>query len=102
MPPRHSSICPNDTLKLTEMGATPERAILHRPHATACPRTAWVGAEERPEFRSQSRLLTDIWGGLDDPVYLVEDPGRHQFNVIDGLVDPGSPLTEAILADPGR
>ena len=92
----------NETLNLTETSAASESAILHRPHPAACPWTAWVGADERPEFRRQSRLLVEIWGGLDHPVNLVEDPGRHHFNVIDGLTDPGSPLMEAIFADPAR
>lgn len=92
----------NATLKLTETSAALESAILHRPHHRACPWTAWVGAGERPEFLRRSHLLADIWGGLDHPVNRVEDPGRHHFNVIDGLADPGSPLMEAIFADPGH
>lgn len=87
----------NETLRLTDSSAAWESAILHRPHARACPLTAWVGAEERPEFRRQSRLLADIWGGLDLPVQLVEEPARHHFNVVDGLADPRSPLMDAIL-----
>lgn len=87
----------NDTLQLTESIAGSESAILHRPHPLAKSLTCWVGAEERPEFRRQSRLLADIWGGLDLPVQLVEEPARHHFNVIDGLSDPRSPLMDAIL-----
>ena len=54
---------------------------------------------EKPEFLRQSRLLADIWAGLDQDVTLVEDPGRHHFDVIDGLQDPASALVDALLAD---
>lgn len=89
----------NDTLRLTEASAAQESAILHRPHPKACPWTAWVGAAERPEFRRQSRLLAEIWDGLDHPVQWIEESERHHFNVIDGLADPTSALIRAILGN---
>jgi hypothetical protein len=45
-------------------------------------------AEERPNFLRQPRLFADIVCGLNLPVRLVKDLGRHDFNVIDGLADP--------------
>ena len=65
-----------------------------RPHIRA---TAWVGADERPEFRRQSTLLATAWGGLGIATEAVTEAGRHHFDVIDGLTDPCSPLCRAAL-----
>ncbi len=56
--------------------------------------TAWVGAGERPEFLRQAALLAEAW---DAP--LVAEPGRHHFDVIDGLALAEHPLTLALAAD---
>lgn len=52
----------------------------------------WVGGQERPAFLWQARTLAETWG-CDWTV----DPGRHHFDVIDGLEKPDSPLTRACL-----
>ena len=52
----------------------------------------WVGGQERPSFLWQARLLSEAW----DCPWTV-DPGRHHFDVIDGLGDPASPLMSACL-----
>jgi arylformamidase len=59
----------------------------------------WVGAEERPEFLRQSRLLATVWAGLRPALVLTEEAGRHHFNVIEGLERAGSALAEAICGD---
>lgn len=53
----------------------------------------WVGADERPVFLDQARWLAKAWPMAD----LHIAPGLHHFNVIEGLTDPDSPLTEALL-----
>ena len=58
---------------------------------------AWVGQAERSEFVRQSALIANVWRGLGAETDLVVEPDRHHFDVIDGLADPGSPLTEALL-----
>ena len=55
----------------------------------AVPVHVWVGADERPEFVRQSELLANVWAGLGVDMRLTIEPGRHHFNVIDGLADPG-------------
>lgn len=60
--------------------------------APELPVTVWVGAEERPAFIDQARWLAEAWH-----CGLVEEPGRHHFNVIDGLTDPESAMTGALL-----
>jgi len=61
--------------------------------------TCWVGADERPEFVRQNALLANIWTGLGAETRVVEEPGRHHFDVIEGLTDPGSPLMRAWMDD---
>ena len=57
------------------------------------PMTVWVGAAERPAFLDQARWLAKR-RGCD----LVEAPGRHHFDVIEGLAEADSPLIQALLA----
>ena len=52
----------------------------------------WVGAQERPLFLWQARLLSERWN-----CPWTADPGRHHFDVIDGLETPESPLMRACL-----
>lgn len=52
----------------------------------------WVGGQERPAFLWQARLLSEEWG-----CPWTVDPGRHHFDVVEGLADPGSALTEACI-----
>jgi arylformamidase len=52
----------------------------------------WVGADERPAFLWQARVLSEEWA-----CPWTADPGRHHFDVIDGLEDPASPLCAALL-----
>ncbi len=52
----------------------------------------WVGGQERPVFLWQARHLSEHW----DCGWTVAK-GRHHFDVIDELSDPGSALMEACL-----
>lgn len=52
----------------------------------------WVGANERPAFLLQARLLSEEWS-----CPWTADPGRHHFDVIDAIEDAGSPLCAALL-----
>jgi len=51
----------------------------------------WVGADERPAFLDQARRLGNAWAC---PVTV--EPGRHHFDVIEGL-ERESPLLTAVL-----
>jgi arylformamidase len=53
----------------------------------------WVGADERPAFLWQARVLSESW---DCP--WTAEPGRHHFDVIAGLEDPDSGLTAVCLS----
>jgi arylformamidase len=82
----------NATLRINDAQAateSPARLPL-RPGVSA---QVWVGADERPAFLWQARTLAEEW---DCPLTLA--PGKHHFDVIDGLADPASPLCDAVLA----
>jgi arylformamidase len=81
----------NESLRLDPQEALAESPAL-RERRGQVDVTAWVGARERPEFLRQAALLAEAW---DIP--LVADPGRHHFDVIDGLKDPHHPLCKAFV-----
>lgn len=96
----------NNTLGLDTAEAAAESPALLSPREGARV-VAWVGADELPEFVRQNALLADRWtagtgtGAGGTAVRRVEEPGKHHFNVVEGLADPTSPLTEAIVGDSG-
>ncbi len=87
----------NEALRLDADEARAESPALALPRE-GVRMTCWVGADERPEFVRQNALLANIWTGLGARTAAVEEPGRHHFDVIDGLADPESPLIAALLA----
>ena len=86
----------NEALRIDQQEAKLESPALLKPRpnqSVAC----WVGADERTEFIRQTRILAAMWNGFDARMTLVEEPGRHHFNVIDGLTEADHPLTRALL-----
>lgn len=75
---------------LAEAEAATESLVLHP--APSVPVHVWVGAEERPAFLDQARRLAGAWGAP-----LTRAPGRHHFDVIADLTDPGSALTAGLI-----
>ncbi|MEM6373506.1 MAG: alpha/beta hydrolase [Pseudomonadota bacterium] len=57
--------------------------------------SVWVGADERPAFLDQARLLADAWGSAHAVI-----PGKHHFDIIDALADPASDLTQRLTTAP--
>ena len=86
----------NDALRLDVAEARSESPALLEPRE-GVRLTALVGSAERPEFVRQNALLANIWTGLGAMTRAVEEPGRHHFDVIDGLARPDSPLVGALL-----
>jgi hypothetical protein len=86
----------NATLRLDEDEARAESPALLEP-SPGLRLTCWAGASERGEFIRQNALLANIWRGLGAATAAVLEDNRHHFNVIDGLVAAGSPLTTALF-----
>ena len=86
----------NDDFQMTEAEAVAESPALNLPIANV-KLVCWVGAEERPEFIRQSELLSNIWTGCGIQTSVHQAKDQHHFNVIDGLVDPQSALSRALL-----
>ncbi|MDE1992630.1 MAG: alpha/beta hydrolase, partial [Rhizobiaceae bacterium] len=61
--------------------------------------TCWVGGAERSEFVRQNALLANIWTGLGAATTVVVEPDSNHFTVLDGLIDPGHPLTRALVSE---
>jgi arylformamidase len=55
-----------------------------------------LDAAEGPEFVRQTTLRANIWTGLGAEMSQVIEPGRHHFDVIEGLADPDSAITAAL------
>ncbi|MBB1491531.1 MULTISPECIES: alpha/beta hydrolase [unclassified Paracoccus (in: a-proteobacteria)] len=83
-------------LGLTDEVAHSESPLFHLP-ARDLDLHVWVGADERPVFVQQSRLIHAAWAGIPNRTELMVEAGRHHLDVIDGLTDPAHPLTEALL-----
>lgn len=81
----------NATLKIDAEEAARESPARHalRDGVSA---HVWVGAEERPAFLMQARLLSEEWR-----CPWTADPGHHHFSVIEALADPESPLCKTLL-----
>lgn len=86
----------NEALRLDIAEAIAESAALQVPRKGVS-LTAWVGANERPEFLRQSDLLSNIWTGLGIETRSYHAPDKHHFNVIEGLADVDSPITKAFV-----
>lgn len=87
----------NDKLSLTPAEAAAESPALLMPIPSAR-LTCWVGADERPEFIRQSRLMATIWDGPAKTT-LVEEPGQNHFSILEGLKAALSPIVRELLAD---
>jgi hypothetical protein len=80
----------NKDFQLDEAGAEAESPVLCP--APGVPVHVWVGAIERPVFIEQAGMLARVWDAG-----LTVEAGRHHFDVVEGLADPGSALCKAVL-----
>lgn len=81
----------NVDLKLDAAEVQSESAV-HLPKPKV-PVTVWVGSEERPAFLEQAEDLATAW-----QCKKVIAAGDHHFSMIEGLTDPDSAMTAALLA----
>ncbi|WP_127116056.1 alpha/beta hydrolase [Shimia sediminis] len=80
----------NDDFRMDMATAEAESPVLKR--RLNVPVTAWVGSDERPAFLDQAQWLAEAW----ECGHVVEE-GLHHFNVIDGLAEPDSLLTQMLI-----
>lgn len=80
----------NADFKLDAAAARAESPV-HQPKPDA-EVVVWVGGAERPAFLDQARWLGEAWG-----CRVVIRDGRHHFDIIAGLEQAGSALTEAVV-----
>ncbi|MFT4133932.1 alpha/beta hydrolase [Labrys sp. (in: a-proteobacteria)] len=90
-------IARNGTLKIDMNEAKSESPALLEP-LPGSKLICWAGARETSEFLRQNALLGNIWRGLGIETDVVEEPDRHHFNILDGLVDPDHALTRALFS----
>ena len=81
----------NADLKLEAAEAVAESPIFMEDRVE-CPVTVWVGSAERPAFLDQARWLSEAW-----ECGLVNDAGKHHFDVVDGLADAESEMLRILL-----
>jgi arylformamidase len=86
----------NAELRIDEAEAQAESPALLAPRAGARVHV-WCGADERPEFVRQSELLANVGTGLRAERTRTRAPGRHHYDVIAPLADPGSDLVAALV-----
>jgi acetyl esterase/lipase len=81
----------NDDLRIDAAEAAAHSpALLHIGAGIAA--HVWVGGNERPAFIAQARGLATAWNAP-----LTIEPGRHHFDVIDGLADAQGGVTRALF-----
>ncbi len=86
----------NEDFKMDLAEAIRESPALLTPQAGVAV-TAWVGAEERPEFIRQAKLLANVWTGCGIATKYVEQIGKNHFTLIDDLQDPQSAMMAEFL-----
>lgn len=87
-----------DTLRIDAAEAEAESPALLSPlEGTRI--TCWVGGSETSEFRRQNALLANIWQGLGAATDCIEEPDRHHFNILDGLMTADHPMMGALLGN---
>lgn len=84
-----------ETLKLDATEAERESPALLSP-LDGADVTFWVGADERPEFVRQTKLMEEAWSAVTPQI--VVEPGKHHFSVIEGLADRNHALVRSLLA----
>lgn len=83
----------NDTLQLDAAEAEAESPVLGEKHDSIDMLTV-VGSQERPAFLDQNRWLAEAWG-IEQLIL----PGRHHFDIIDGLASKDTPVMRWLMAD---
>ncbi|NQZ30011.1 MAG: alpha/beta hydrolase [Oceanospirillaceae bacterium] len=86
----------NQKLQLDMAAASALSPALNMPKGTSS-LTCWVGGDERPEFKRQNLLLAQMWKSFAIKTQAIQEPEKHHFNIIEGLLDADHPMMRALL-----
>jgi arylformamidase len=86
----------NDTLHIDMDEARSQSPVLLEPLLRFRLRPGWVQMSDR-NLSGRTRALFYMWRGFETPMAIVEEAGRHHFDVIDGLADPDHPLCKTVV-----
>lgn len=86
----------NEVLGLDQQTAEAESPCLYAPDPDL-PVCFWAGAQERPEFLRQNRLIAEAWERQGAPVSSHYEPDKNHFSVIDSLQWAEGALTEQLF-----
>jgi arylformamidase len=92
----HTSI--NDALGLDASAAQAASPRLWPPPSNEQAFVAAVGADESPEFRRQSREMSDHWGAAGVRTEYAEIEQANHFTVVDQLAESGSALNRRAMS----
>ncbi len=87
----------NDTLQLDEPSAEQVSPVLWAAPPDAV-LEAWVGEEETGEYHKQSRTVAERWASAGARTRWQVVGGANHFTAPAPLAEPGSPMTEALVA----
>ena len=63
---------------------------------SACPIIVAVGEAETAEFNDQSKAFYTCWKTKGSDMQLLQLPGKNHFSIVETIVDPKSPLHQAL------
>ena len=81
----------NEVLGIDDAEAAAESPVLQP--APRVPVSVWVGGDERPGFLQQAEALATAWGCARTVM-----PGKHHFDIVEELADPGSEMVADLLS----
>jgi arylformamidase len=90
----------NDDVGMDEAMARRNSPVFLLPSCRS-PLIVTVGGAESEEYLTQSQELESAWSQQGLPITPLVVPGANHFSILDHLVNPDSPLRQAILAQIG-
>ena len=91
----------NEDVRMDAATAT-RNSPMALPPARDLPMTVAVGGAETDEFHRQSREFRAQWAGQLGAIDYIQTESENHFTIVEGLVDPLSPITRALLGHMGQ
>ena len=90
----------NDVLGMDEDVAA-RNSPLSLTYSVRAPLLIVLGGLESEEYHRQSQAMADLWRGHGYPTDMIVPPELDHFSIVDQLIEPGSDLVRALLAQMG-